>query len=363
VLAAGAANRVDDARLRAQQLQSRFGRLQTQATLSSVVHEMEGLGARANELPGMIAQLRKRGYVHAGYLENSAATLLRSWKAARPQWQRALQREISGLRSALLVTEQQINRLAATQPATITAAGVALDTLESEVEGAQRTLNAIYGPVQQQRHQLDREIESIEDVLDQFEAAAHVTLRAQEAPLMAVAAEWQRDGQDGPQGTLFLTDQRLLFEQNEEVATEKLFGLFATAKERIQRLLIDVGLDQVEKIEDAEEGGFLGIGEAEVLALVLGARAPVSRARFHLKGADSTAWAVLLRKAKSREIDRERADAFQAPVADLASLVFPGQCPACLAPVPPPSRGVTAVSCEYCGTVIKPEVRKENDTS
>ena len=58
-----------------------------------------------------------------------------------------------------------------------------------------------------------------------------------EAPLMATEAEWERDGEEGPDGTLYLTDQRLLFEQNEEIATEKLFGLITTKKETRRELL------------------------------------------------------------------------------------------------------------------------------
>ena len=45
---------------------------------------------------------------------------------------------------------------------------------------------------------------------------------------MAVRATWQKGGEDNPQGILYLTDQRLLFEQKQEIGAKKV--LFITTE-------------------------------------------------------------------------------------------------------------------------------------
>ena len=174
---------------------------------------------------------------------------------------------------------------------------------------------------------------------------------------MAAEAEWERDDEEGPDGLLFLTDQRLLFEQNEEIATDKLFGMITTKSEKVQELMLDIPVHQIEEIEHSERGGFLGVGRVEILELVLGPRAPVSRARFELKEQDSADWAVWLKRVQTGEIDRDRDEAYRDEVEEAAERAakFPTQCPSCFGALPEAPRGAERIYCPYCGVAVTPD--------
>jgi len=156
---------------------------------------------------------------------------------------------------------------------------------------------------------------------------------------------------------LFLTDQRLLFEQREEVVTKKRFGLFKADSEMVQKLLIEAEIHEIDSIEHKEEGGFLGMGKDDIIEFVFAATAPVSRARFHLKGQDSADWAAMIKRIQTGDIDKDRSEEYveELETAGIVSASFPAQCPNCFAAVPEQPRGVTSYTCEFCGAVITPE--------
>jgi hypothetical protein len=187
-------------------------------------------------------------------------------------------------------------------------------------------------------------------MLNALEESTEIQLRSSEGPLRAVETDWHRDGDEGPEGVMFLTDQRLLFEQREEIVTKKRFGLFKTDSEMVQKLWLDINVSDIEKVEDSEEGGFLGMGKADILELVCSADAPVSRARFHIKGQESSDWRSLIRRAQSGEVAAER----HARAKATPTLKFPSSCPNCMGTLPEPNRGATRVKCDFCGSMIGP---------
>jgi hypothetical protein len=235
-------------------------------------------------------------------------------------------------------------------------ANSAVLSLDNQVGAALRGVEGLYSELQSELQTIERDLRQVGEMLDVIDASPEITLRDAEGPLACVKAEWEQDGDQGPDGHLLLTDQRLIFEQNEEIATKKMFGLFASEKQSVQRLLFDVPAYEIESASAREDGGFLGMGKDDKLELVLGSSAPVARARFHLKGQDSAEWAALIQRVKSGEIDADRHQQFAAEAKAAAELVyaFPTQCPNCFAPVPTPPRGAKRVTCEFCGTIIMP---------
>jgi len=339
-----------------EQLRNRFARLQAAADLGDIRQSLGRTDARLAELPRELAALRSRGYVHAGLLDEEIGSLQEQWQETRPEVEDAVQEQARALNRQAADAARTLNRLSVRNAASLSAAGAAVSALQGQVNSARSSVRGMYGGVENQIASVEETLEKVGRVLEQFDRSPNVRLRETEAPLLATEAEWYRDGDEGPQGLLFLTDQRLLFEQNEEVAKEKLFGLFTTESDQVQRLLLDIPVHQVEKISHGEEGGFLGIGKQEILDLILGARAPVSRARFHIQGQDAADWAVWLKRVQTQEIDRDRDEAYLEEVEAAASRAaqFPTKCPSCFAPLPTPPRGATTVTCNYCGTVVKP---------
>ena len=55
---------------------------------------------------------------------------------------------------------------------------------------------------------------------------------------MAVKARWDQEGDNDPEGILYLTDKRLIFERKEKVATKKV--LFVTvSSQMVHEVMID----------------------------------------------------------------------------------------------------------------------------
>ena len=347
----GAANELQ---LRIDQIRNEYNRLRSAADLSDIRQAMGRFDARLAELPVELEGLRSRGYVHAGLLEQDIAGQQGQWQRTRPRVASMLRQQASRLRQPLRDVDKKVSGLSLRDAAAVAAAGAAVEAAQRQVDAARRGITGLYDGMESQLYGVESTLNRLDWMLQRFDASPHVRLRETEGPLLAAEAEWQRDGDEGPDGTLFLTDQRLFFEQDEEVAKEKLFGIFATAKEQAQRLLLEVPVHDIEKVAYSEEGGFLGMGKDELLDLVLGPRAEVSRARFHLKDQDSAEWAVWIKRAQTGEIDRDRAEANVEEVAAAEALIFPAQCPSCFAPLPTPPRGATSTVCEFCGTVVYP---------
>ena len=129
----------------------------------------------------------------------------------------------------------------------------------------------------------------------------------------------------------------------------------------VQKLHLDISVDEIESVSHQEEGGFLGMGKDDILELVFSASAPLSRARFHLKGQDSSDWAAMLKRIQTGDIDDDRSDEYvdEMEAAEATAAAFPAQCPNCFSAVPTQPRGIMSYTCEFCGTEITPEASEE----
>lgn len=359
--AGGSTNEVRDQRQQdIARIQQSFQRIESQAEFSNIQSAIGNMESAVTRLPVELQQLRDRGYLHAGRLDQRISGLRSQWRMTRSRVESGMRTKGREVRQEIDETEQIVRRMSVNNADSIKRADSAVSSLDSQVGAALRSVEGLYGELQGELQAIEQELRRVEEMLDVIDASPEITLRDAEGPLQCVRAEWEQDGDEGPDGFLLLTDQRLIFEQNEEIAKKKRFGLFASDKESVQRLLFDVPAYEIESAAARKEGGFLGMGKDDKLELVLGASAPVPRARFHLKGQDSEEWARLIQQVKTGEIDADRHQQFAADVEAAAELVyaFPAQCPNCFAPVPIPPRGAKTVSCEFCGAIIKPEVHE-----
>lgn len=352
----GAGTRVDDLQMQVQQLQSRFSQLQGQAQLGDLYQQIGHYDARVNELPRELEALRSRGYIHAGLIDDDIADVVRQWQSSRPSVQMTLDQQASRLNQVLAQAAAYVSRLSPRDVSSLAATDSALAALQNQIYAARNSVSGLFGGIEQPLSFLEQTIQRFDWVLEQFQSSPNIRLMDAEAPLMATEAEWERDGEEGPDGVLYLTDQRLLFEQNEEIATEKLFGLFTTKKETRRELMLDMPIHQIEQVGQAQQGGFLGLGKTEKLELILSAQAQVGRANFELRGQAASDWVIWIKRVQSGEIDRDRAAGFTEEVraAEERAARFPSQCPNCFAPLPPPPRGAQYVVCDYCGSIIQP---------
>jgi len=340
---------------RVQAAQTQFASLESRAQLSGIYTAVGAFDTRLVELPLTLEALRNRGYLHSEQLEDRLEALEEQWDQTRPRVESTLQDHVARLDKELDEVERRVHSLRPAAPALRTAESM-INSLTQRIGAAETAVSGLYAGMETELQKIDYDMRQITLLVDVFAAAKDLQLRETEGPLMAVKSMWQRDGKEGPDGYLFLTDQRLLFEQREEVVTKKRLGIFKAESETIQELLLDIAIADVESVTDKEEGGFLGMGKEDIIELVFSANAPISRGRFHLKGQDSSDWAAMIKRIQSGEIDNDRADEYLEELADAkeTALAFPTQCPNCFAPVPTPPRGIVSVTCEFCGATITP---------
>lgn len=348
---------VPNRELEVNRVRDSFNRVQGAAQLSSIYNEIGDIESSVTELPQDLQELRDRGYVHSGRLEERIQALQKQWRRIQSRVDGALRNHANRLRVEVNQTEQVVNRISARNAGSISAARSAVDGLDRQVDASRRSIEGLYDNLHDELRNIEYDLRRVSKMLDIIEASPELHLREAEGPLLAGEAEWERDGEEGPDGYIILTDQRLIFEQKEEVATKKLFGIFAREKETIQRLIFDVPVYDVESVKASEEGGFLGFGKDDILEIIFGPSAPVTRARFDIDGQESSDWATWINRAKAGELDQERQAKYAEEAEEIAAIAqkFPSQCPNCFAPVPTPARGMMTVNCEFCGTIIKPE--------
>lgn len=339
-------------------IQQQFQSIESRAEFSAVQSAIGNIESAVTRLPVELQQLRDRGYLHAGRLDQRISDLRSQWRSTRVRVDSSVRTRGREIRQEVEETKLVVNRMSVNDGDSIKRADTAVSSLDSQVSAALAGVEGLYSQLQSDLQQIEAELCKVSEMLGVIDASPEITLRDAEGPLACVKAEWEQDGDEGPDGHLLLTDQRLIFEQNEEIVTKKRFGLFASEKQAVQRLLFDVPAYEIESATAHEAGGFLGMGKDDKLELVLGASSPVARARFHLKGQDSDEWVTLIQRVKSGEIDADRHQQFAAEAEAAAELVhaFPTQCPNCFAATPIPPRGARSIVCEFCGAMIKPEV-------
>ncbi|MEJ2747830.1 MAG: hypothetical protein P8183_07960 [Anaerolineae bacterium] len=341
---------------RLQQVQSNFAALESRAQLGNIYNAIGQFDAQLIDLPLALETLRGRGYLHSEQLEDRLEALEARWDDVRPRVESTLRQQVSRLDQQIDEAERRVHTLRPVDASLRTAESV-LKSLEQRIGAAETAVSNLYDGMESDLYAVQADLNRITTMMDALAESNAIQLRPTEGPLLAVKSVWQQSDDDGPEGMLFLTDQRLLFEQREEVVTKKRFGIFKAESEMIQELRLEIEVADIDSVEDREEGGFLGMGKDDILELGLSANAPLARAQFHLKGQDSADWAAMIKRIQTGEIDADRADEYVESLeeAQAAALSFPTQCPNCYAAVPTPSRGVLTVTCEFCGTVIKPE--------
>ena len=338
-------------------LQSKLNSLQESVRLTSVRDEVEDLEAKTNGLPDKIGSLRVHGYAFKKDLEANAASMKERWSAQRllvlqqiTQQANELDMEIHPVETAMQQLGNRRGEPAVAQPY-LNSAQSAISILEGKVEAAQNSIKAMYDSYASQLATLVAELDRIDWTMTQV-AQATFRLMGTEAAVMAVETVWVKDDKedkDDPKGVLYLTDQRLLFEQKQEVATKKILFI-TTEKQKVQKLLWEAPIALLENVKPTKQGLF---GHEDHLELSFASGAPFYSVHVHINGQDCNDWQALLGRAKSHDFDQERAIAVD-QAAEQKVKEAPSRCPSCGGAIKQPVlRGMDSITCEYCGYVIR----------
>jgi hypothetical protein len=337
-------------------LQTRVNTLQGSVQLTNSREAVEQLQTNVNGMAQRILSLRTRGYVFEKDMESQAQSFVSSWAQLYSNLQAQINTQSSMLVSSLRPIEMQMSQLAAMAGNPGAARGL-LATLQSEVGQVESKVTAaeqaIEGMYTQFNNQVDaaaRHLEDIEYLLTQL-AEASFQLLPTEAGIAAVKAAWCKTGKEqksDPQGVLYLTDQRLIFEQKEMIATKKVLFV-ATEKQKVQGLQLEAPVAQVDKVVTSKQGMLKNEDHIEIHFL---SGAAVQMAHFHI-WQDNAAWLALINRAKNKDFDQGRAVALDQTAVEKVKAA-PAQCPSCGGVITTVVlRGMDSIKCEYCGFVIR----------
>ena len=343
-----------DSEIRA--LQNRVNELQESVQLTKAREAVEELQTNVNGMPQRITGLRTLGYVFEKDLEAQAQAFIQSWGLLYPNVQMQINSQSALLAGSLRPIEMQMPQLAALMGNPGVARGLltslqsAVSQEESRVEAVEKTIAGMFDQFGSQVGAVVRHLEDIEYLLGQL-AEASFQLLPTEAGIAAVKAVWCKSGKEqkgDPAGVLYLTDQRLIFEQKEEIATKKVLFV-VTEKQKVQGPQLEVPVALVERVEISKVGLLKNEDLIEVHFL---SGAPVQAASFHI-WQENNAWQALINRARSKDFDQGRAVALdQAAVERVRSA--PAQCPNCGGAITAVVlRGMDSIKCEFCGTVIR----------
>jgi hypothetical protein len=337
-------------------IQTKIGWMQDSARLKAVLDAVEDLQTNVNNMPQRISKLRTNGYVFEKTLENQATALVRQWSEIHPALVTQINIQSSALQGSLRAIElimTQLNGMGANpvaQRSLIASINSDLDMLEDKVRSAEATVNGMYDAFNQQTNIFKHHLDDLDYLFIQL-AEARFTLLPTEAGLRAVKAVWckeARERDDDPEGVFYLTDQRLLFEQKEEVATKKILFI-TTAKQKVQELKWEIPVALIDDIKASKQGMLKNEDHLEISFKEGAAHQSI---HMHI-WQDNIEWVHLLNRAKNREFDADRAVAIdQAEVAKVKTA--PSKCPSCGANFDQVIlRGQDSIKCEFCGFMVR----------
>lgn len=322
----------------------RYDNLVKRVQMTDIIRETTALGGQIEGLPEAIDGVRSRGYKFRSYLENKIEVMAGQWDDINDRIERWLDEEAADLDDELADAEKAYRRLNRRKTESrLEALTGALDTLESQVESSEEKIKAVYEAVDREMSTTSRQLQTVNQHLDWLEAA-DVNLNAGEGLFMAAEAEWD-DNRDKPDGFIFVTDQRIIFEQS-----EKKGGMLGFGGKKVKEVLWEVPHSQVEKVVPANEG--FGGGK-DMMTLKLGAGAPYSEITCEIKGGiEADYWAQQVSRAVKGVISQDSA---VEPDPELIERLqnAPTECPNCGGVLDKLMTGANEVTCKYCGNVVR----------
>jgi hypothetical protein len=309
---------------------------------------------KTNKVADLASAARERGYAWEKDLEPKCLDFRKRWAAIKPDVMQAVVRETAALRVRVSQAEADTAQ-AASRAINPAAANTVLPpveneltTLENAADAAEKAVRGMFDKMAGEVAALETHLNDVIWMLDQGAESKEAWL-AMETLVGAVKAQWDRDGGDNPKGVLFLTDQRVVFERKEEVATKKVLFI-ATEKEKVQEVMLEMPLAELTGATGTKKGL---MGHEDHVEFEFQPGAKVRKAHFHIDGQDCNMWQGLVGRVKSGEIEKSRVT----PVSEEEKQRIksaPTKCTSCGGAINIPIlRGQTEIHCPYCSAVLR----------
>ncbi|MBA3533294.1 MAG: hypothetical protein H0T73_15345 [Ardenticatenales bacterium] len=340
---------------RVKSLQSTFDDLQDDMMLTNVHSSMGDVESVLTTLPADLAQLRGRGYNFRSYLENKVNVLTDKWETICDQVEDDIDRHTSNLMEDADKVAASVQQAQVGSSSLVGSAESAVQSFKRKCESAHSTIQGRYGDVGQTIQQTRQQIDQVKWAFDQADEAKFDLLPSEFLVAACKAKLLEKpDGDEGQEGNLYLTDERLIFERKESVATKK-FLFITTESETVQELKFAPLIGHVADAKAQDKQHFFS--STELLFVQFSPEAGVGSAVLALQdGATNEEWCQLINRVRTGEIDKERvegaAEVKEAAAVKVASA--PTICPTCGGTLPTTiARGQSTINCDYCGAVIR----------
>jgi hypothetical protein len=265
--------------------------------------ESRAFGNTVTGLPESVRRLRARGYKFQSSLDQTAHELKEQWKVLRPSLRKMVQDRAMELGPALGCIQfamRQLRRFASdpinAEPL-LAHARATVGDLERRSRLAMHEVSDPFAAYRTKVRIFVAGLEQLEWTVTQG-GEAKFQLRAGEGVVIGAKATWLRSREDHPEGVLYLTNQRIIFEQKQNVATKKFFFI-STESKLVHQALLEVSIKAIEEVTAAKKGFFRN---KDHLEMTFASGMSVPAAYFWLHGQDSVSWEELVRRAKSADL-------------------------------------------------------------
>ena len=329
--------------------------LSSGVTLSAVSDELAQTARDLAELDESIKSVRQRGYVYSGDWEEEARSAKSGWAPEQRRAKRELNQQSEILRQSADEVERLVNR-AERDHSRLDDLERKLNSFEAEVSSAEQQIRQSFQGTADKVASIFEEIEWVEFMLENLKDAVF-KLYPDENGVAACKAKWLSQKGE-PEGLLYLTDQRILFEQVEQVAKKKVLFV-TTEKETVKELAWEAPIGAVDKASAEDKGGFVGFGIKELLTLNFNRDAKDVSDEITLRFldyADNEMWEDLIDVVKTGKLERSQSSSgdidpdSEEPALDLTNI--PTKCSSCGGKLPKVFKGMNQLECEFCGNVV-----------
>lgn len=326
----------------------RYDRFEDSVRLNDLSKSIVGVADDIRKYPLDIQTIREKGYVFRKYLEHMAEVLAEHWQESKATVERAIASEQRRLHQEMTAVKSDVELARQVESVPTKLAHVLpgleqqIDEFEKKVSAAERHVRNQFDTIRRDSDALKQQIREINQFIKTLGEASFKLLMG-ESLYMVSSAEWVQDKKNTPDGYLYLTDHRLIFEQDQKVG--KTLGLFGG--KQVKEVLWEVNLNQVDSLE-FENKGLFGGKDMVYLNLKDGTRHTVE-----VKGAaNNKFWIKQIERMIAGETNDERAIQ---PEPELIEALknAPTACHVCGATLPMLVANQRQIECEYCGSVIR----------
>ncbi|HLF90133.1 MAG TPA: hypothetical protein VI451_14400 [Anaerolineales bacterium] len=285
-------------------LQGSLTNLQSQSSFDDLIEELNGLDKDLTHAVDLLESARDKGYVYQKELDDLALAAMEQWEQVYQKAVAEADHQEAAFNTRLLPLDGQVRQLnsrlnnpsLATAPLRTTE--TAVNSLLRDVGSVRSNIRSQYSDIQSKVYQLSGKLTTIHWALNQL-SEARFQAATGENFVMAVKARWDQVGDNDPEGILYLTTKRLVFERKEKVATKKVLFI-TTSAELVQEVLMDETVADLRSVKAVNKGLF---GHQDFLEVQFPKAGEVA---FHLDGQDSKDWAALIERVRTGRIEDER---------------------------------------------------------